>query len=122
MSPGAAVAASVLAALAVAAGAFGAHGLAERLGPRDLALWETGARYLTYAALAALAMSLAPGRAGGGGALWVLGGGAWFAATLFGLALGGPRWLGALTPIGGVAMILGFLVFAASVWRGAGGG
>jgi uncharacterized membrane protein YgdD (TMEM256/DUF423 family) len=121
VSPGPAVAASLLAALAVAAGAFGAHGLAARLEPRDLALWETGARYLTYAALAGLAMSLAPGRTGATGALWVLGGGAWFAATLFGLALGGPRWLGALTPIGGVAMILGFLVFAASVWRGAGG-
>ena len=79
MAPGAAVAASVLAALAVAAGAFGAHGLAERLAPRDLALWETGSRYLTYAALAGLAMSLAPGRGGGTGTVWVLGGGAWFA-------------------------------------------
>jgi len=122
VAPVAAVAASVLAAVAVAAGAFGAHGLAGRLEAHDLALWETGARYLTYAALAGLAMSLASWRGGAVGTAAVLAGGAWFAATLFGLALGGPRWLGALTPIGGAAMILGFLAFAASAWRGAGGG
>lgn len=115
---------ALLAALAVAAGAFGAHGLADRLTPRQAELWETGARYLAYVALGGLAMAgLSVSALGGRGAAavaLVLGGGALFAATLFGLALGGPRWLGAVAPIGGVGMVLGFTLYAIAALRGGG--
>jgi uncharacterized membrane protein YgdD (TMEM256/DUF423 family) len=103
-------------ALAVAAGAFGAHALAARLEPRDLQLWETAARYLMYGSFALVAVGL--GRLHGlrrgiDGSGWcLLLGSALFSGTVFGLALGGPRWLGAVTPIGGTLMIAGFLLFA----------
>jgi uncharacterized membrane protein YgdD (TMEM256/DUF423 family) len=104
------------AALAIIAGAFGAHGLAARLSPDDLRIWETGARYLMYGGLALVLVGL--GRLHGlrrgiDGAGWaLLLGSVLFSGTLFGLALGGPRWLGAVTPIGGLLMIGGFLLFA----------
>lgn len=116
--------AALVAALAVAAGAFGAHALAGRLGARETALWETASRYLGLAAVGALAMAAFAAHSGGRGLLggWlVVGGGALFAATLFAMALGAPRWLGAVTPLGGVAMIVGFTLFAwAALQRGAG--
>jgi len=103
-------------ALAVIAGAFGAHGLADRLGPRELQLWETAARYLMYGSLAMLGVGLfgAQGaRRGINAAGWcLLAGSAIFSGTLFALALGGPRWLGAVTPLGGTLLITGFLIFA----------
>jgi uncharacterized membrane protein YgdD (TMEM256/DUF423 family) len=103
-------------ALAVIAGAFGAHGLADRLGPRELQLWETAARYLMYGSLAMLGVGLfgAQGaRRGINAAGWcLLAGSAIFSGTLFALALGGPRWLGAVTPLGGTLLIAGFLIFA----------
>jgi len=106
------------AAVAVAAGAFGAHGLASRLDARALELWRTADRYLAFASVGALAV--AAYRRGGDSERpshdgWLLlGGGALFAGTLFGLALGAPRWLGAVTPVGGVAMIAGLVLFARS--------
>lgn len=116
----AAVAALVTAA-AIAAGAFGAHALAARLGARERELWETGARYLAYAGIAALAMALHVGRTGAGAAgTWTLvAGGALFSTTLFGLALGAPRWFGAITPLGGIAMIGGLVAFALAALRSA---
>lgn len=103
-------------AAAVAAGAFGAHGLQERLAPRSLELWETAARYLIYGGLgtvlAGLAALHAPGRAVSWAAALLLAGAAVFSGTVFALALGGPRWLGAVTPLGGALMIVGFLFFA----------
>lgn len=113
---------ALLAALAVAAGAFGAHGLADRLTPRESELWETGSRYLAYVALGGLAMAgVSSGALSGRGAVavtLVLAGGALFAVTLFGLALGGPQWLGAVTPLGGIAIVLGFTLFAIVALRG----
>jgi uncharacterized membrane protein YgdD (TMEM256/DUF423 family) len=114
---------ALLAAVAVAAGAFGAHGLAERLEPRALGLWETAARYLMYAAFGLLAVGLAGGRLGGGAGVagWsLLAGAALFSGTVAALALGAPRWLGAITPIGGVLLILGFVALAWSALRRAG--
>ena len=109
-------------ALAVIAGAFGAHALASRLGPRELQLWETAARYLMYGSFAMLAVGLfgAQGaRRGVNAAGWcLLAGSVIFSGTVFGLALGGPRWLGAITPLGGTLLIVGFLVFAWSALRG----
>jgi uncharacterized membrane protein YgdD (TMEM256/DUF423 family) len=103
-------------ALAVVAGAFGAHALAARLGPRELQLWETAARYLMYGSFALVLTGLGGLhglRRGIDGAGWcLLLGSLIFSGTVFGLALGGPRWLGAVTPIGGTLMIAGFLLFA----------
>lgn len=109
-------------ALSVAAGAFGAHGLAARLGPRELQLWETAARYLMYGSFALVLVGLfgtqAPRRGIDGAGWCLLVGSLIFSGTVFALALGGPRWLGAVTPIGGTLLIVGFLIFAWSAWQG----
>lgn len=105
---------AALAALSIIAGAFGAHALAARLAPHELGLWETAARYLMYGGLGIVLAGLF-GRQGGRveGAGWCLFlGCAIFCGTVFGLALGGPRWLGAITPVGGLLLIAGFLLFA----------
>ena len=112
---------ALLAALAVAAGAFGAHALAARLDPRALALWETAARYLMYGGLGLALLGLlarqGPTR-GAGAAGWCLFlGSVVFSGTVFALALGGPRWLGAVTPLGGTLLIVGFLLFAWAALR-----
>lgn len=112
----------LLAALAVVAGAFGAHALRGSLDARGLELWETAARYLMYGALGLLAIGLASQRSAGAGgwaaAAWCLAiGTAIFAGTVFALALGGPRLLGAVTPVGGALMIAGFVLFAWAAWR-----
>jgi uncharacterized membrane protein YgdD (TMEM256/DUF423 family) len=113
---------AVLGAVSVIAGAFGAHALAARLGPRELQLWETAARYLMYGGLAMVLVGLfgAPGaRRGVDAAGWcLLAGSVIFSGTVFGLALGGPRWLGAVTPIGGTLLIAGFLIFAWAALKG----
>ena len=108
---------ALLAALAVAAGAFGAHALAARLDARALALWETAARYLMYCGLGLALLGLFARQAPPSTALraagWcLLAGAVVFSGTVFALALGGPRWLGAVTPIGGTLLIAGFLLFA----------
>ncbi|MEZ5331720.1 MAG: DUF423 domain-containing protein [Thermoanaerobaculia bacterium] len=106
-----------LCAAAVAAGAFGAHGLRARFDARQLELWETAARYLMYGGLGVLALTLAElvrQRPVGLAPALLAAGAAVFAGTVFALALGGPRWLGAITPLGGAAMIAAFLLF---VWR-----
>lgn len=110
-------------ALAVAAGAFGAHGLEGSLSPDDLRLWETAARYLMYGGLALTALGLfsgASGREVGLAAGSLLAGTVVFASTVFALATGAPGWLGAITPIGGVLMIAGLAVFAVKAWRSPG--
>lgn len=113
--------AALYCALSVAAGAFGAHGLAERLDARGLELWETASRYLMYAGLGLFAtglLNLAWDErlltwAGGSLAL----GGLVFSGTVFALALGGPRILGAVTPIGGTLLIAGFALLAWTALR-----
>jgi uncharacterized membrane protein YgdD (TMEM256/DUF423 family) len=109
-------------ALAVVAGAFGAHGLADRLGARELQLWETASRYLMYGSLATVLLGLfgtQGARRGIEAAGWcLLIGSVVFSGTVFGLALGGPRWLGAVTPLGGTLLIAGFLIFAWAALRG----
>ena len=107
---------ALLGAVSVIAGAFGAHGLASRLDARSLELWETSARYLIYGAFALILVGLF-GRQGAvrgvAGAGWcLLLGSLIFSGTVAVLALGGPRWLGAITPIGGTLLIAGFLLFA----------
>jgi uncharacterized membrane protein YgdD (TMEM256/DUF423 family) len=113
---------AVGAALAVIAGAFGAHALADRLDARSLVLWETGARYLMYGSLGLILLGLAAARSR---AQWFRAAGlalalgtAVFSATVFALALGAPRILGAITPLGGLGMIAGFLLFALAARAG----
>jgi len=110
---------ALLGALAVALGAFGAHGLKERLSADLLEIYEVGVRYHFYHALAMLAV------AAGAGELWAskrtvaacwawLAGIVIFSGSLYLLAFTGARWLGAITPIGGVALILGWGLLVAA--------
>ena len=101
------VAAALSGAVAIGAGAFGAHGAGERAAE----LLRTGGQYQLVHAIAALvAMQLG---VRGPGWLFVAGAGL-FAGSLYLLALGGPRWLGPVTPLGGVLVIAGWLWLA---WR-----
>ena len=108
--------------IAVAAGAFGAHTLRDRLAADLLATFETGARYQMYHALALLVAAWATTRWPGpltaaAGWLFVLGT-LIFSGSLYALSLSGLRWLGAITPLGGVAFIGGWLCLALAAWRG----
>jgi len=108
------------AAVAVALGAFGAHALRSRLEPRDLEIFETAVRYQMYHALALLAAGwvLARGGAGASAAAWgFVAGTVIFCGSLYLMVATGQRWLGAVTPLGGVALILGWLFLASAAWR-----
>lgn len=102
--------------LAVAAGAFGAHALRARLGPDLLATFETGARYQMYHALALLAAAWLSTRSPAPQAVWAgwlfVVGTVVFSGSLYALALTGHRWLGAVTPIGGLAFLAGWACLA----------
>ncbi len=114
--------ACVLGALAVVTGAFGAHGLEERLDPEHLDIWKTAVEYHFYHALAMLAFAggAIPGIASRAGIwacrLWFFGI-AIFSGTLYLLAVTGQSWLGAITPIGGVAMIAGWIAAAVAATK-----
>jgi len=107
---------SLWAFLAVALGAFGAHGLKRWAGPEALAWWQTGTHYHLVHALAIVAVGLVqahrPGVALAGWAF--LAGTLLFSGTLYAMALGAPRWFGAVTPVGGVLLLAGWLLLA---WR-----
>ncbi len=105
--------------LSVAAGAFGTHALRARLAPEFLTVFETAARYQMYHALGLIAVAWAVTRWPGtwtnvAGGLFVAGT-LLFSGSLYLLALTGVRWLGAITPLGGVAFLSGWacLVLAA---------
>ena len=111
---------ALLCAASVAGGAFGAHGLEERLDAESLVLWEIAARYLMYSGLALAVFGIAArvtDRSFEGASWALLAGAVVFSGTVAVLALGGPRWLGAVTPFGGLSMIVGLIWFAARVWR-----
>jgi len=115
------VAGGILGALGVAAGAFGAHGLKQIASPDELAIFETGARYHLVHALATVAAAWAAGRFPGrastlAGWLFVAGVTV-FSGTLYAMALGGPRWLGAITPLGGTALVAGWIGLALAAGR-----
>jgi uncharacterized membrane protein YgdD (TMEM256/DUF423 family) len=113
---------SVSGLLAVALGAFAAHGLKTRLGADLLAVFETGVRYQMFHALALLAAAWACARWPGAAAVaagWLFVAGiVLFSGSLYALALGGPRWLGPITPIGGLAFLAGWACLAWSALRG----
>ena len=108
--------------IAVAAGAFGAHSLRNHLSPDLLAIFETGARYQMYHALALLLTAWAATRWPGSLTLtagWLFVAGTLiFSGSLYALSLSGARWLGAITPLGGVAFIGGWLCLVLAAWRG----
>jgi uncharacterized membrane protein YgdD (TMEM256/DUF423 family) len=112
---------ALCALVAVAAGAFAAHGLRARLTPDLLAVFETGARYQMYHALALVACGLAaprlrPRLLAWSGALFVAGI-VLFSGSLYLLALTGVRALGAVTPFGGLAWLVAWLLFALACRR-----
>ena len=102
--------------MGVAAGAFGAHGLRGRISTEMLAIFEVGVRYQMYHAFALIitawvqtkwpsSMAVAAG--------WCFAvGTVVFSGSLYGLSLNGTRWLGAVTPVGGVAFLAGWLLLA----------
>jgi uncharacterized membrane protein YgdD (TMEM256/DUF423 family) len=95
---------------AVAIGAFGAHGISD---PQARAWIDTGAKHhLAHTVMAFVCLSLRP--SAGVGALWAAGafllGCLVFAGSLYAMALGAPRWFGAITPIGGAALLIGWAV------------
>ena len=108
---------SISAFLGVAAGAFGAHALKTRVSPELLLVYETGVRYQLIHAIALLAVGLAATHRPSG--RWSIpvglfaAGTVLFSGSLYALALSGIRWLGAVTPLGGVCFLLGWL---AVIW------
>ena len=112
---------SILAALAVAAGAFGAHALSSRLAPDMLSVYETAVRYQMYHALGLLAVAWMTTQDDArlpdiAGYLFVAGV-ALFSGSLYALVLTGTNWLGAVTPLGGVAFIGGWICVALHAYR-----
>jgi uncharacterized membrane protein YgdD (TMEM256/DUF423 family) len=114
---------SILAGLAVATGAFGAHGLKRIVAPEMLDTWEKAVRYQMYHALALLILAWAltnwPAQArllSLGGWLF-LAGVSLFSGSLYILVLSGIKWLGAVTPIGGVAFVAGWLCWLLATIR-----
>jgi uncharacterized membrane protein YgdD (TMEM256/DUF423 family) len=103
---------SILALIAVAAGAFAAHGLKARIGVEALATFELAARYQMYHALAlaicAFAWTRWPGPAVALAALLFCVGILLFCGSLYVLSLTGVKWLGAVTPLGGTAWLIGW--------------
>jgi uncharacterized membrane protein YgdD (TMEM256/DUF423 family) len=108
--------------LTVTLGAFGAHGLRGRVADELLVTWGTGADYLGIHALALLACGLlalhVPGSRLIGAAGWCfVVGSLLFSGSLFALVLSGVRGLGAVTPFGGMLLILGWGLLALGAWR-----
>jgi uncharacterized membrane protein YgdD (TMEM256/DUF423 family) len=115
------LAAGALIALATILGAFGTHGLQARLPADRLRVYDTAVRYHFYHSLGLLGIGFAAqivhtpwlGRA----AALVIAGIALFSGSLYALTFGAPRVLGIVTPFGGIALIVGWIVFALTVYR-----
>lgn len=114
--------AAVFGGLSVVGGAFASHALKERLTDRALAIFETGARYQMYHALALLLVALLLSRTQESPTFFALAGWAFIAGTivfsgsLYALSLTDIKWLGAITPLGGVAYIVGWGCLAVAAW------
>lgn len=109
--------------ISVAAGAFGAHALKTRLDAYSQGIFETGARYQMYHALALVLIGLLAAvrpTAQVNPAGWaMLLGIVLFSGSLYALALSGVKVLGAITPLGGVSFLVGWTLFAWAAWRSA---
>jgi len=111
--------------LAVAAGAFGAHALRERLSSDMLDVFQTGEQYQMYHALALIGVGILLGRFSIDGSAWLnaagwlfIAGTVLFSGSLYALSLSGVTVLGAITPLGGVAFLLGWIALAVGILRG----
>lgn len=116
---------SVNAALAVIFGAFGAHALKTRISPEMLSVYHTGSQYHFYHALGMLLVGLLANQMQNEGALQLSGflmlaGIVLFSGSLYLLAVTGVTWLGAITPLGGVAFIAAWIVLAIAAVRARG--
>jgi len=114
---------AALMAIAVAFGAFGAHALKGRVAPEALALWQTGVEYHAWHALGLVAtgvlmLRMPHARALRHVVLLFAIGILLFSGSLYGLALGAPRALGTVTPLGGVAFIAGWILLSVAAARG----
>lgn len=114
--------AAILAGLSVAAGAFASHALKERLTERALEIFETAARYQMYHALALFLVAVllsraesAPPTLSAAGYAFIAGI-AIFSGSLYALSLTGIKWLGAITPLGGAAFLVGWGCVAIAAW------
>jgi uncharacterized membrane protein YgdD (TMEM256/DUF423 family) len=108
---------ALMGAVGVGLGAFGAHGLRGRLSPEMLAVFETGVRYHMYHALAILAVATLMPRLDGARAALIAGwsfttGIVLFSGSLYALAITGVTTLGAITPLGGLAFLIGWIALA----------
>ena len=113
---------SILAGLSVAGGAFASHALKDRLSDRFLEIFETGTKYQMYHALALILVALllnsqenTPITMVGTGYAFIIGI-LIFSGSLYALSLTGIKWLGAIAPIGGAALIIGWLSLAIAAW------
>lgn len=114
------LAGGVLGFLAVALGAFGAHAIEHSLSAEAMGWWHTAATYHLPLSAATVTMGALTrvGFSGARGAGWCFVFGVTvFAGSLYALALSGQRWLGAITPIGGLAILAGFLCLGLGAWN-----
>ena len=114
--------AAILLALAVAIGAFGAHGLKAHHSEAMLQTWKTGVEYHFYHSLGLLIIGvlsvLMPSNLLNWSAAFLYAGIILFSGSLYILALTGIRWLGAITPLGGISFIAGWMFLAVAVFKG----
>lgn len=114
--------ASIFGALSVALGAFASHALQNKLTPKALAIWETGTKYQMYHALALIVVALllthsdAPAIALKLAGFAFITGIALFSGSLYAISLSNLKWLGAITPLGGVAFLIGWGSLAIAGW------
>ena len=115
--------ASALGGISVVLGAFASHSLKDKLTDRALEIWETGTKYQMYHALALILVALLLSRLSGESLPLVVAGYAFiagvvlFSGSLYALSLSGIKWLGAITPLGGVAFIIGWSCLAVAAWK-----
>uniref|UniRef100_UPI0032164109 DUF423 domain-containing protein n=1 Tax=uncultured Draconibacterium sp. TaxID=1573823 RepID=UPI0032164109 len=113
--------ASVLLAMAVGLGAFGAHGLKSYLSSEMLVTWKTGVEYHFYHALGLLLVGvlayLVPSLQLKWSAILLTAGVVLFSGSLYVLAISGIKWLGAITPLGGLSFIAGWAMLFVAVWK-----
>ena len=102
--------------LTVALGAFAAHGLEGRLDAEQTEWWGTAVQYQGLHALALCVVGIAARGSRAAGWCFALGC-LFFCGTLYAMALGGPRWLGAVTPVGGLLFLAGWLSLGLAAWR-----
>ncbi len=113
--------ASILLALAVAIGAFGAHGLKQHISGEMLQTYKTGVEYHFYHALGLLLIGVLtisfPSELLKWSAIFMVAGIVLFSGSLYVLAISGIKWIGAITPVGGLGFIAGWVLLFFAVWK-----